>query len=55
MTLQHYLIKMLGLTFTILESVALDSEPAFLNDDGRASSGSESPSPSTKNVKKEQH
>lgn len=44
--------KMLGLTFIILESVALDSEPAFLNEDGLASSGSESPSPSIQNTKK---
>jgi hypothetical protein len=40
-----------GLTFIILESVALDSEPAFLNDDGLASSGSESPSPSIEKCK----
>jgi hypothetical protein len=43
------------LTFIILDSMALDSELAFLNEDGLASSGSESPSPSTtkamKNVK----
>jgi hypothetical protein len=35
------------LTFIILDSIALDSEPAFLNEDGLASSGSESPSAST--------
>jgi len=45
------LIKIPELTFIILDSVALDSEPAFLNEDGLVSSGSESPSPSTKKEK----
>lgn len=44
---------MAELTFIVFDSVALDSEPAFLNEDGLESSGSESSSPSVRKSKKD--
>jgi hypothetical protein len=45
--------KTAELTFITFDSVALDSEPAFLNEDGLESSGSESSSPSINKSKKD--